>query len=99
VNAIKNAISSNLQDTVSKEKRFTINPNPFSTQTTIQSDILLQNARLRIYNSFGQLLNEIKDISGYTITLNKGNLSAGIYSVRLIQSNKHIETRKIMIVD
>jgi len=74
-------------------------PNPFSTQTTIYSDILIKDATFTVYNSFGQIVKEIKNISGQTVTLYRDNLPSGLYFIRLTKDNKQIETKKIIITD
>ncbi|MBI4932010.1 MAG: T9SS type A sorting domain-containing protein [Bacteroidetes bacterium] len=86
-----------------------INPNPFSTQTTLQIDpvgnlsngagIPLHNATLTIYNSFGQAVKQIKNISGQTVTLTRDNLPGGLYFFRITQDNKTITTDKLVITD
>lgn len=78
---------------------FKVFPNPFSTQTTIQTDILLHNATLTVYNCFGQTVREITNISGNTATLYRDNLPNGLYFIRLTQDNKQFETKKLIITD
>ena len=62
---------------------FLISPNPFSTQTTLQANRNLQNATLTVYNSFGQEVKQIKNISSQSITLQRDNLPSGLYFIRL----------------
>jgi len=78
---------------------FKVFPNPFSTQTTLQTDILLHNATFTVYNCFGQTLKEITNISGNTATFYRDNLPSGLYFIRLTQENKQIETKKLIITD
>lgn len=78
---------------------FKVFPNPFSTQTTIQTDNLLHNETLTVYNCFGQKVREITNISGNTSTLYRDNLPNGFYFIRLTQDNKQIETKKLIITD
>ncbi|MDP1746239.1 MAG: LamG-like jellyroll fold domain-containing protein, partial [Bacteroidota bacterium] len=74
-------------------------PNPFSTQVTLQTDNLLHNATLTVYNCFGQTVKQIKNISGQTITLFRDNLPSGLYCIQLTQDNKIITTDKLVITD
>ncbi|MBI4931019.1 MAG: T9SS type A sorting domain-containing protein [Bacteroidetes bacterium] len=74
-------------------------PNPFSTQTTLLIDIPLNNATLTVYNSFGQTVKEIKNISGQTVTLSRDNLLSGLYFIRLTEDSKVIATDKLVITD
>jgi len=78
---------------------FKVFPNPFSTQTTLQTDILLHNATFTVYNCFGQTVKEITNISGNTATFYRDNLPSGLYFIRLTQDNKQIETKKLIITD
>lgn len=74
-------------------------PNPFYTQTVLQADNILQNATLTVYNSFGQTVKQIKNISGQTVTLYRDNLTSGLYFIHLTQDNRQIITKKIIITD
>jgi len=77
----------------------TVFPNPFSTQTNLQTDILLHNATLTVYNCLGQTIRKITNISGKTATLQRDNLPNGLYFIRLTQDNKQIATKKLIITD
>lgn len=74
-------------------------PNPFSTQTTIYSRKDFKDATLKVYNSLGQAVKQIKNLSGQTITLNRDNLSNGQYFLRLTQDNKIFLVDKLIITD
>ncbi len=81
------------------EKKVHLNcyPNPFTTQTILQTDGLLNNASIIVYNCFGQIVKQIKNISGQTIILNRDDLPSGIYYIRLSQKDKIIATEKLII--
>jgi len=81
------------------KNRISVFPNPFTSQTTLQTDNLLYNATLTVYNSFGQTVREIKNIVGETVTLFRDNLPGGLYFIRLTQDNKVITTEKLVITD
>ncbi|OFX35673.1 MAG: hypothetical protein A2X08_12535 [Bacteroidetes bacterium GWA2_32_17] len=81
------------------ENTFSLFPNPFSTQTILQTDKVFTNAILTLYNSLGQQVKQIKNISGQTITLFRDNLTSGLYFLRLTQDNKVITTDKLIISD
>jgi len=74
-------------------------PNPFSTQVNIQTCKDFKNATLTVYNSFGQRIKQIENISGKSITLNRDNLPCGLYILRLTQDNKIFTTDKLIITD
>jgi len=71
-----------LQEDV-KLTSWTIYPNPFSSQTTLQTDIQLHNATLTVDNCYGQTVAQIKNLSGQTVTFSRGNLPSGLYFVRI----------------
>jgi len=74
-------------------------PNPFSFETIIQTNEKLNNATLTIYNSLGQMVKQIKSIREQTITLQRDNLTSGIYFIQLTQDNKTLATDKLIISD
>ena len=81
------------------EKSISIYPNPFSYVTTIKTDLYLKNATLTIYNTLGQEIRIIKNISGQETTLHRDNLLNGIYFIRVTQDNKVIASDKLVIAD
>ncbi|MGQ9820170.1 MAG: T9SS type A sorting domain-containing protein [Candidatus Kapaibacteriales bacterium] len=76
-----------------------IYPNPFSTQTVLQTGNLLHDATLTVYNYFGQTVAQIKNINAQTITFLRGNLASGLYFIRLTEENKTIAVDKLVITD
>ena len=79
--------------------RISIFPNPFSTQTTLQTNMIFKNATLTVYNSYGQIVKQIEYISGQTVSLHRDNLPMGLYFIHLTQDNKTITTDKLIITD
>jgi photosystem II stability/assembly factor-like uncharacterized protein len=76
-----------------------IYPNPFSSSTTMQTDIIFKDAILTVYNSLGQQVKQIKNINDKTIIFHRDCLPIGFYFVRLTQDNKIITTDKLIITD
>lgn len=76
-----------------------IYPNPFSTRTTLYSDILLKDADLKIYNLYGQQVKQMRNVSGNTIAIDRDNLPCGLYFVDIEQDNKTISIGKLVIAD
>jgi hypothetical protein len=62
-----------------------IYPNPFSTETAIHTSETLKDARLIVYNLNGQMVKQIKNISGQTFTFQRKDLSNGLYWIKLVQ--------------
>lgn len=81
------------------ETNFEIYPNPFSASTTLHSNNSLKNASLTIYNSIGQQVKQINNISGQSIILQRDNLPSGLYFIRLMEVDKSIATDKLIITD
>ena len=78
---------------------FSINPNPFSKETVIQTENFFENASLLVYNSMGQLVKTINNINGQSITVSRDNLPSGLYFVNLTQENRTIGIEKLLIAD
>ena len=82
-----------------KENEMNIYPNPFSSQTTLQTNRNLINATMTVYNFFGQMVKQIKNISGQKVILHRDDLPSGLYFIRLAQDNKIIAADKLVITD
>lgn len=74
-------------------------PNPFFTQTTLQTNINFKNTTLTVYNSYGQMVKQIDNLFGQTIIFYRDNLPSGLYFIRLIEDNNVIMTDKLIITD
>jgi agmatine deiminase len=74
-------------------------PNPFSVQTIFKTGAVMKNATLIVENCFGQTVAEIQNINGQTVEFNRDNLATGLYFARLIQENKTLATKKLIITD
>jgi hypothetical protein len=72
-------------------------PNPFSSQTILQTDFPLHNATLALENCFGQTVLQLDNLSQQSITLNCEHLSNGLYILRLHQDQKVIATQKLVV--
>lgn len=74
-------------------------PNPFTNSTTIQSDVVLKDATLTLYDAVGNQVRIIKNISGQTIHVERDNLPSGMYFCQLTQDNYVVATKKLMVSD
>lgn len=99
VSKLDNIIYTNSINEENLSNAFVIFPNPFSTQTVLQTDNPLKSATLTVDNCLGQTVKQIRNISQQTITLNRDNLPSGLYFVRLTQDNKVIAAGKLVIAD
>ncbi|MFL5765672.1 MAG: T9SS type A sorting domain-containing protein [Bacteroidia bacterium] len=75
---------------------FTIYPNPFSTQVTLKTDMLFKYADLVIYNSLGQQVKQVNNISGDEYTLDLSEFASGVYFIKVADGNKTMRTQKII---
>lgn len=76
-----------------------ISPNPFSSKTTMQLSEPLENATLNVYNTYGQQVKQLRNISAPTVVLHRDNLPCGLYFLQLMQDNKVLVTSKLVIAD
>ena len=76
-----------------------IYPNPFYFSTTLQTDIPFKNAILTVYNTYGKLVKEIKNISGNSVELFRDDLPNGLYFIKVIEDHKIIQVDKIILTD
>jgi hypothetical protein len=74
-------------------------PNPFFSETTFLSDIVLKNATIVVYNTSGQQVRQIKNIKSQSITLNRENLPCGLYFVRILEENKVFPVYRLLILN
>lgn len=82
-----------------KDRDSRVYPNPFNSSTTIEFSMPLENAVLNIYNTYGQVVKHIENISGQKIRLSRGNLPTGIYFVQLSEKKKTIAGHKLVVSD
>lgn len=84
---------------IAKPSNFKVSPNPFSSETILQFDLLLEDATLSVYNVLGQLLRQDNHISGPTYSFSRGDLPQGIYILQFYQGAGVIGTTKIEITN
>ena len=76
-----------------------IYPNPFNASAKIRFNKPVSNARLNIYDVYGQQVKIADHISGDEMNIDRNELPSGIYFVRLTQDDKMISTDKLIITD
>lgn len=76
--------------------QISISPNPFQTSATIQVGPEFENGTLKIYNSLGAVVKEVK-LNQRNYLLNKNNLPNGIYFLELINNKNNHNTVKFII--
>jgi hypothetical protein len=78
------------------KSNLTIYPNPFNTQTTIDFNNEYKHAAIRITDIPGKEIMT-KHFEGTRITIEKGEMQAGIYFLQITDENKNTVNRKIII--
>lgn len=86
-------------ENLEKSSPIKIYPHPFSNSTTVDFGTQLSNAELKVFNALGQLVVNIKHISGKEMSLNRNHLPAGNYTVQLIENKKNSTLIKLVIID
>ena len=74
-------------------------PNPFSIQTILETEKLLINATLIIYNYFGSEVKQLSHLSGHQIILDRDDLPVGMYFIQLMEGEEIIGSGEIVIID
>lgn len=82
--------------TASELNKVRIYPNPISEMATIEV-VGLHRWSWAMYNSLGQEVQSIDNISDRSITISRGNLGAGIYFYEVKTSDALVETGKIIL--
>ena len=73
---------------------FAVFPNPFNSSATIFSE--MKNCSMKIFSVTGKIVKNLPYINEFPFTIEKGNLSSGIYMLELRSENK-IERKKLII--
>lgn len=72
-------------------------PNPFTTELHINASFDLENVSLKLYNSVGQIVKQVENITLLDYALQRESLSGGLYFLQLSRNNKVIVNKKIII--
>ena len=79
-----------------QEHSINIWPNPFTSQTTIGFSKEQKNTIIRIRDVMGKEVNSL-NFSGQQLSIERGELSVGIYFIQVTDEKKNIVNRKIII--
>lgn len=82
---------------IENERKVKLSSNPFKSYVNIEISTPLKDAKLTIFNIFGQVVKQVKNISGQTCVLSLDNIPAGLYFFQLSEGNNIIETNKLII--
>ena len=79
--------------------QISIYPNPFSKATTLKTNNIFENATFIVFNTLGEQVRKIDNITGQTFTFYRENLDQGIYFYHLKENNKMLSVDKLIICD
>ncbi len=94
-----NSLTGDISENSNNTSQISIYPNPFSKATTLKTDNLFENATFIVYNTLGEQVRKIDNISGQTFTFYRENLEQGIYFYHLKENNKMLSEDKLIICD
>jgi hypothetical protein len=90
--------SLDIQGENNKLKKLYVYPNPFSTSAIIEIDNPKnENHTLSIYNSSGQLVRQLNNITANKIEIKRGNLANGFYFIQLRTDNEIVGMKKLIV--
>ena len=96
---IKSFNSDSLVNEIENSMNLIISPNPFSTESTLQTTLALNNATLAVENYLGQIVLKLDNVNGQTVIINRENLASGLYVISLTQESKIIAMGKLVVTD
>lgn len=78
--------------------RMHIYPNPFRNYTTIEfADPMHKNYTLTLYSLQGKMVKTIQNITGGRVSVERTNLTAGLYFIQLRDENKICAVGKLIV--
>lgn len=96
--SIISCVPANEIESNSLNHKMTISPNPFNDQTTIViPDANISKTSIRIFDLMGNVVLEKDDLNSNTFILNKPDISAGVYFVRLFVGGQLLDVQKIVV--
>ncbi len=82
---------------INNDKVINCFPNPWSTFTTIRSDMDFLNEDFSLMNLLGQEIIKVNGYTGESFYLHRDNLESGIYFLKIIERGGRTSTIKMII--
>ncbi len=79
------------------EKGTLFYPNPFTSTARLQTRHALKNASIILYNSVGQEMKRMENLSGNSFTIESDALSSGLYFLHLFEGGESYSVVKIVV--
>ncbi len=89
-------------NTISKDLKansVSVYPNPLADLTTIRFYSGIHNGHLNVYNTYGQLVKEMKNIKGHEIQFSREGIASGMHTLYLTENDKFLFSQKILLLD
>lgn len=87
---------SEVYSTISEKIDFSVFPNPFNSETTVLFEKEMKSSSIRLIDMYGVKHIEL-NFTGKQFFIEKGNLKEGVYILQVIDKNKNVSNRKIII--
>ncbi len=94
-----NSLTGDISENSNISSQISIYPNPFSNSTTLKTNNIFENATFIVFNTLGEQVRKIDNISGQTFTFYRENLEQGIYFYQLKENNIIVSENKFVITD
>jgi uncharacterized delta-60 repeat protein len=94
-----NSFTADISEYLNITSQISIYPNPFSNATTLKTNYLFENATLIVYNTLGEQVRKINNISGQKFTFYRENLDEGIYFYQIEENNIIVSENRFVITD
>jgi murein DD-endopeptidase MepM/ murein hydrolase activator NlpD len=72
-------------------------PNPFSTSAQLEFKHEVINGEVMLFDAYGRLLRTVYNVTGKTFRLNREDLVAGIYLLKVIENNRSLGTFRAIL--
>jgi len=79
------------------ENLFSVYPNPFLQEATLESKILQSGTEVHFYNYLGNRVKSIYGFYGTQIRIDRTGLPEGLYLLKIVQGNEVIGLKKIVV--
>ena len=97
LNVVNNATTLEVPNN-SSESSISIYPNPFTSQTIISFSEIQKNTTIKIMDMMGRMINDkLLMVNGKSATLDMGGYAKGVYFVQIIDVNKNVVNKKIVM--
>lgn len=81
---------------IEDQVQYNVFPNPFTDQTTLSFPSVKDNSTVTLYNTNGQLVKTLNNITNGQASISRDNLPSGLYFFMLTNDSKIIATGKLI---